>query len=96
MIQGDESQITKKKSLMEVEAESPYLRKKSLKEAMLDSSSSSYNSMRKTSLVSTSKSYMRKESVKEQLEDLVDKQYFTKQALNNATSTTINQVIKTS
>ena len=96
MIQGDESQITKKKSLMEVEAESPYLRKKSLKEAMLDSSSSSYNSMRKTSLVSSSKSYMRKESVKEQLEDLVDKQYFTKQALNNATSTTINQVIKTS
>lgn len=95
-IQGDESQITKKKSLMEVEAESPYLRKKSLKEAMLDSSSSSYNSMRKTSLVSSSKSYMRKESVKEQLEDLVDKQYFTKQALNNATSTTINQVIKTS
>ena len=95
-IQGDENQTTKKKSLMEVEAESTYLRKKSLKEAMLDSSSSSYNSMRKTSLVSSNKSYMRKESVKEQLEDLVDKQYFTKQALNNATSTTINQVIKTS
>merc|ERR1719357_163561 len=53
--------------------------------------SGSYNS-RKTSLAS--KSYMRKESVKEQLEDLVDKQYFTKQALNNATSTTINQAMK--
>merc|ERR1719357_1621837 len=53
--------------------------------------SGSYNS-RKTSLAS--KSYMRKESVKEQLEALSDNQYFTKQALNNATSTTINQAMK--
>merc|ERR1719234_1670388 len=56
------------------------------------SPSSSYN-MRKTSLAA-SKSYMRKESVKEQLEELSDNQYFTKQALNNATSTTINQAMK--
>ena len=80
--QRDEIQ-KKKKSLMELEAESPYLRKRSLKETT--------TMERKTSLAS--KSYMRKESVKEQLEALSDNQYFTKQALNNATSTTINQVI---
>ena len=89
--QRDEIQ-KKKKSLIELEAESPYLRKRSVKEA----TESSYN-LRKASLASTrvpdTKSYMRKESVKEQLEELTDNQYFTKQALNNATSTTINQVI---
>ena len=86
--QRDEIQ-KKKKSLMELEAESPYLRKRSVKETMMDN-------LRKTSLASSNtKLYMRKESVKEQLEELSDNQYFTKQALNNATSTTINQVIKT-
>ena len=89
--QRDEIQ-KKKKSLIDLEAESPYLRKRSVKEA----TESSYN-LRKASLASTrvvdTKSYMRKESVKEQLEELTDNQYFTKQALNNATSTTINQVI---
>ena len=86
--QRDEIQ-KKKKSLMELEAESPYLRKRSVKETMMDN-------LRKTSLSSSNtKLYMRKESVKEQLEELSDNQYFTKQALNNATSTTINQVIKT-
>lgn len=89
--QRDEIQ-KKKKSLIELEAESPYLRKRSVKEA----TESSYN-LRKASLASTrvpdTKSYMRKESVKEQLEELTDNQYFMKQALNNATSTTINQVI---
>merc|ERR1719381_250145 len=53
------------------------------------------DNLRKTSLASSStKLYMRKESVKEQLEELSDNQYFTKQALNNATSTTINQAMK--
>lgn len=85
--QADSVEMVQKKSIIELEAEQAYLRKKSVKDV-----EQSY--FRKQSLVKTDKaSYFRKESLKHDLEELAGgNQYFTNQALNNATSTTINQV----
>jgi len=87
--QADSVEMVQKKSIIELEAEQAYLRKKSVKDV-----EQSY--FRKQSLVKTDKaSYFRKESLKHDLEELAGgNQYFTNQALNNATSTTINQAMK--
>ena len=76
-----------KKSIQEV-AEEPCMRKKSALEVEVPAPYYRRETLAKTS----SADYRRESRQLEELKHLSDNQYFTKQALNNATSTTINQV----
>jgi hypothetical protein len=80
----EQQPYVRKKSAVEVEVEAPYYRK----ESMAKTSSADYRKESKTSTTD----YRKESRQLEELKHLSDNQYFTKQALNNATSTTINQV----